>query len=834
MSKPPTIAEHLATRFDHQRIVIWQDSESEFSADLDGYTPSDVTVLRVDNNEFRIKYRMLREEPATKFLIFRSGATPEGVENWLLDIELAAGSVFTANRDALIRGDLGFTALGADELIAKHPSFFGDTKLIGTLKSLPLNGEDLIVARAQMCAVLLGQREHSFSELTRTLLIQHADGESRGFDALKAHGLTDFYWAGALAIYGYESQTPSLAGFVLWMFQQAAGGFTVAEPNKARNLAIDFRAFRDSKRSSDAMKTLAKDVEHNVDYAENITDISWDTLVNSDVYEAAEREVLRRLVAGISTQTMSYRDIAETISTRRRESVWFEDYATVYDGLGAAAELLPMIRAARFEMTDFADGLTKYRDEWFRIDQRYRQLTQAYLDAEFKQPIEELAEQIEKTYVTDFLTPLGMSWQEQVDAVTTWRTVNMKSQSSFYEHYVAKLLSSRKKAVVVISDALRYEVAEELRTKIQGENKFSATIDAMLGSLPSYTQLGMASLLPHTTLAHSEGGDPVLVDGQKSNGTENRSKILSAVDGVAIQAKDFVEMKPNERRDLYSSHQVLYLYHDTIDATGDKAASEYRTFKAAAEAIGELIDIVKKLGSANATNIIVTADHGFLYQRSRLAEQFNLTVKPQGEQIVATKRRYVLGRGLKEDAAFKTFTSEQVGLASDLEIQIPNSIQRIVQPGAGFQFVHGGASLQEVVVPVIQINKRRSDTVEPINVDIHPESDRITTGQIVVKLYQSSKVEPTRPGRRLRAGLYFGNQLISDELEMIFDSEGDEGRDRFQSVTLILTRDADSANNQSVEFRLSEPIDGTDQWKKYKSAPYTIKRAFASDDGWDF
>ena len=99
-------------------------------------------------------------------------------------------------------------------------------------------------------------------------------------------------------------------------------------------------------------------------------------------------------------------------------------------------------------------------------------------------------------------------------------------------------------------------------------------------------------------------------------------------------------------------------------------------------------------------------------------------MKPQGDKIVVENRRYVLGRGLKEDAAFRHFFPAQLGLSSDLEVQVPNSIQRIVKPGAGFQFVHGGASLQEIVVPVISINKGRADTVEPVNVEIHPESDR--------------------------------------------------------------------------------------------------------------
>lgn len=834
MSKTPTIADHLAARFEGARIVVWHDADGSYAEELEGQLPVGITVLRVADNEFALKHRILREDKASKFLVYRTGKVPEGVGNWLLDVELANAPIFTADRSALIGATLGLTAPGAAEIVAQHSRFFSDSKLVSRLRALLSPGDDPTVVRAKMCAALLGQKEHSFSELTRALLIQYADGNFAGFEAIQKHELAAFHWSGAKHIYGYTTDAPTVAGFALWMFQRAAAGFDTASSNKARNLAIDFRSFRDSKRSAPAMKALARKAEDDLSYKDVATQLSWETLQYSDVFEASEREVINRLVESIVSQRMSTRDILDAISARRRESFWSDDYATLYDALSAAAELVPAIRAAKLEITSFDDGLTRYRDEWFRIDQLYRLFTDAYLTAEFKQPLEALGDLVENAYVTDFLAKLGVSWQAQVDEVERWCTLNFPSQSSFYERYVAKILKGRKKAVVVISDALRYEVAEELTASIRGENKFEAKIDAMLGILPSYTQLGMASLLPNQTLAHSPNGDPVLVDGQKSDGTANRMKILDSVGGAAIQAKTFLEMKPGDRRDLYASHQVLYVYHDTIDATGDKAVSEHRTFAAAADAIRELLDIVKKLASANATNIFVTADHGFLYQRSKLAPQFNLTVKPQGEKIVAEKRRYVLGRGLKQDPAFRTFRPGQVGLSSDLEVQIPNSIQRIVQPGAGFQFVHGGASLQEIVVPVISINKGRSNTVEPVNVEIHPESDKITTGQVVVKLYQSTRVEPNRPARQLRAGLYFGDQLISDEQEMVFDSDSAEGRDRFQSVTLLLSKDADGANNRRVEFRLSEPIEGTDQWKKYRGVPYTVKRAFASDDGWDF
>ena len=132
-----------------------------------------------------------------------------------------------------------------------------------------------------------------------------------------------------------------------------------------------------------------------------------------------------------------------------------------------------------------------------------------------------------------------------------------------------------------------------------------------------------------------------------------------------------------------SSNQVLYVYHNRIDATGDKPGTERQVFEAAEDTLRELVDLVKRLTNANATNILITADHGFLFQDTALADAFYLSTRPQGDEIMVTNRRYVLGRGLKEDTAFTTFTSAQLGLDSDLEVQIPKSIHRLRLPGAG-------------------------------------------------------------------------------------------------------------------------------------------------------
>ena len=113
MNKKSSIRDHLSARFDQHRLVIWRDLDGGYSEDLDAQVPSGVTVLRTANDEFAIKHRVLREEPAAKFLLYRRGVVPEGAGNWLLDLELAYG-VFSADRGALMRSDLGLTVPGAD------------------------------------------------------------------------------------------------------------------------------------------------------------------------------------------------------------------------------------------------------------------------------------------------------------------------------------------------------------------------------------------------------------------------------------------------------------------------------------------------------------------------------------------------------------------------------------------------------------------------------------------------------------------------------------------------------------------------------------------------
>jgi uncharacterized protein (TIGR02687 family) len=823
-----TVRPHLLRWFDGRRVVFWHDPDGQHATDLDGLDLPGVQTIRVVNDEFAVKNRLLHDEPTGKFLVYRSGPVPNGIGDWLLDLELAYG-VFTADRTALVAQDLGLAGKGIDEVVQAHEKFFNAAKRLESLKALLSPEDDAAKLEAKISAVVLGQREHSLLEITRTLLMENADGAHTKYDALVDYGLDDFYWRGVASIYGYESASPSIDDLVLWTFIKAIEGFQSDRPGGLQNIQLDFASLRNDRRSQEAMATLAKRAARDLDYKSKIEDAGLRDLVAVDLFEETDQKIISDLARAVAEQTITPREVTEVVRARQ-SSVWIDNYKQLYTAVASASALLGDLTSLNLGMQSFDDGLERYRREWFRIDQLYRQFVCAARTAEYPKPLEALREQVEKRYTNKYVYELGNAWQQQVDQVDKWRSTVLRSQTAFYSRYVEPLVrDGDRKAVIIISDSLRYEAADELGSLIRQEDRFDANLEAVLGVLPSYTQLGMAALLPHSSLKHSADAKTVLADNQPTNSTAFRSKILEGVGGSAIQAEDFKALNAEERRELYKANRVLYVYHNRIDATGDKPGTERQVFEAVEDTLRDIVDLVKKLASANATNIFITADHGFLFQDEVLADTFFLSTLPQGDDVKVVNRRFVLGKSLKVDNAFTTFEAAQLGLDSDLEVQIPKSIHRLRLAGGGSRFVHGGATLQEIVVPVLVVNKKRKSDTRLVNVEVWPESDKITTGQVVVRMFQTEPVSDKVQPRTLRAGLYVGETLISNLIDLAFDQTSADKRDRYQSARMLLNQQSSDYNNRAVEFRLEEQIPNTNQWRAFAKAVYTLKRSFASD-----
>ena len=113
-----------------------------------------------------------------------------------------------------------------------------------------------------------------------------------------------------------------------------------------------------------------------------IEDASFRDLVAVDLFEETDQKIISDLARAVAEQTVTAREVSEVVRARQ-SSVWIDGYRQLYTAIASASELLGAIASLDLAMQSFDDGLERYRREWFRIDQLYRQFIYAARTAEY-------------------------------------------------------------------------------------------------------------------------------------------------------------------------------------------------------------------------------------------------------------------------------------------------------------------------------------------------------------------------------------------------------------------------------------------------------------------
>lgn len=821
----------LLKLFDRHRIVFWYDAKQELREEFHALQLPDVEKLEINNNEYGLKYRMLREQPQQKFLLYREGSQPDDIDNWLLDVQLAHGE-FRTDQVAIWLSELElgfeFTAV-----LQAHTEFFHASKRKEALKKLMKPDDTAGQIRLNMLATCVGS-ESRLDAVLESLLQELADERDDKIKLVQRCSLDGFLWDQLSRSYGYQSDTPSVRDFVLELFKSCYAMGTDGQVQLSPDALVFLKRWKDSRRHADSFETLSAECADVLGIERDLAQRDFRALIDIDYFELIDKKIISDLVRAVTSRTCASADVSVWVR-QRKSCYWYAQYLDLYEAVDYAAQFIQALSEADLSMNSLTEGIQRYSHTWYRLDQLYRKFTYHARQSRQNSLMGELNDQIENLYSNSYLVKLGDRFQSFVDLAPRWAADAVPQQRQFFEHWVRPFLRRDNKVCVIISDAMRYEIGDELLRMIRQEDRYSAELEPMLSMLPSYTQLGMAALLPNETLAIADNTTGVvLVNGQSSQGTVNRSKILQSAlsgGGEAMTAEDFLDLDKDGSRELLKRNDVVYLYHNRIDHTGDKMHSEGEAFKAAEQTLIDLLKLIKKLTAANASNILVTADHGFIYQHRELDHSDFLSVDAQGEHMLYRDRRFVLGKGLTASTSLRKFTPDQLGLIGDVEVLVPKSINRLRLSGSGSRFVHGGASLQETVVPVLKINKKRQSDVAAVSVDIlRGSSTVITSGQLAVTLYQTEPVTEKIQRRVLRAGLYTkAGELISDVHELTFDLTAVSPRNRELPLRFVLTRKANEVNGQEVMLRLDEKHAGTSHYKEYKAISYLMRRSFTSD-----
>ena len=332
-------------------------------------------------------------------------------------------------------------------------------------------------------------------------------------------------------------------------------------------------------------------------------------------------------------------------------------------------------------------------------------------------------------------------------------------------------------------------MAASLAEQLSRETQSKVTLSSCEGLFPTVTKFGMAALLPHKQLSineRSNGDLQILADGMSTD-AGNRDKVLKAANGnsVALKYRDIAPMKRAERSALVKGMDVVYIYHDKIDEVSH--TSDSMVFPACDDAIEEIKNIVRIIRNEfRGTRVYITADHGFLYTYSPLSEDFKVDKTTPSEQDVEIDRRYLITR----KGAAPDYLLPVKFMDDGYDAFAPRESVRIKKKGGGLNFVHGGISLQEMVVPVIEYHYLRNDSkayqrnkakydTKPVEIGLLSASHKISNMIFSLNFYQKEAVGDNRSAANYL--LYFvdsDGKQISDTVKIIADKTSDNGQER--------------------------------------------------------
>ena len=819
-----------------RKLVFWYDDKAEFAEDMETVELQNAKIYHLQpDNQFYTKYFLERVDKSTNYLIYAPFPKPDVRDNHLEDTMLYSRRFF-ADRASLLSVDLGIEEK-YKPVIEKHIKFFANkerTQRFYDLEIENFNEENILVG---LLSAICKARTCSFEEVVRIVLTDGGLEDNIFLQEFDKYDLMSAFWKLCEQHFGYTDTKPSLERLLVTMFVTYTGRYVQTELPAAWKSFVSYKsgniiAFLDSLMNSvlyqDRYDALSAHVAKGLNVFSAFAGMRVDDLVECDTFLAVDQVLVKWLIGRLVSEDIGAIVNGFTIPEfcEKRSKMHFgRKTGKTYQLLSSAYS---MVKEANYHV---ADGLKPVIDRYlaadYNMDQQYRKFYYYYDQLESTESFEPLRELVENIYTNEYLACLLPAWNAGIQQDAAFSAIPLQR-----EFYNANLRYTKERTVVIISDAMRYEVGQELFARMQDDPKCTAKLSVQLSVLPSYTRLGMAALLPHKTLEMTDDFQ-VLADGILCDNLAGRQQVLQSYnpDSVCVQFDDIKNLKVAELRDVLTKRQIIYVYHNQIDARGDKANTEDEVFHACEEAVQEIMDLIHRISvSGNTYHFIVTADHGFIYKRDKLTESDKISGKSAEKAFV--NRRFIVSKAALEDDGIDHMSMGRVlGNEDSKVVSYPVSSNVFKVAGGGANYVHGGSSPQEMLVPVLEFKMERGH-METKNAEIALVSivHKITNLITSMDFIQSDAVSDTVKVAKYR--IFFlseDNEKISNENSYVADSREENAQKRIFRMRFTFKNKKYDKDKQYYLVVYDEES-GLEQWRQ----PVIMDIAFADDFGFGF
>ena len=787
----------IISNSEDRQIVMWYDESEEFIEEINNIKLDDAELFVLDNDNWIFaKYYIESENPDTNFLVYAPFRKPIDEDNFLADMTHYA-TLFSADKINILCQELNIECSRFKEVLSTYSKFWNASSRINAFKDLNIQEYTKNRIELGILAVLAGEKTLNFEYIVRKIIVKHFEKDDSIIEKFDKYNILDVFWEFVYQKFGYIDENPTVGKFTISLVLNYTASlfegntpkswerFLIEDKNNPRVFIDNFMNNNNYVNTFDNISLLLED---KLNIARDIKNHNVDSYIRCDSFRTFDRNIINYYISLLyeTKEKIEFNSILEL----REKGHFYIDFEDEYQLIYWANEFIGLINEFQREiLPDDVNELIKiFTNRFVNIDKSYRKFYYHYDKIEDTEQIRDLQSMIENMYANIFLFEINPKFTSLIENIND---ISITKQWRFYKTFI---LNNKTKTIVFISDALRYGCGVELKDELDKNPTWTNNIQPMLSTVPSYTALGMASLLPNKEIRYESGN--VLVDGKQCKSTEDRQKILQDYnsDAIAVQFDYINSLRQSELRSLTKGKNLVYIYHNQIDARGDNAYTENEVFAASQEAIDEITKLTTKLiDGANFTRVIITADHGYIYKKGRLDDSDKVDLNTLS--AFYKNRRFLLTDEETNISGTKCLSLDYIN-NENVYVTVPKGVDVFKLKGAGLNYVHGGLSLEEVIVPVIEVkSKKGGKNQRTVDLQLISSINKITNYDTMLTFFQKENVSKTV--LPLEASIYFedeeGNK-ISNEVIIFADKDSEYAEDRQFKEKFTLKRMSYSKN----------------------------------------
>lgn len=485
-------------------------------------------------------------------------------------------------------------------------------------------------------------------------------------------------------------------------------GFPNLSPSQFESLEALYKKWLNSKSEESSLRRYTEELEKEIDWGEVLNQITHTQLGPDHPFHPVDEKVRTEYLLDKDEGRVQDRLLksGEYIQYRARSPASETFGFDLWEVLSLLVDYFQEKDRAERQRDQGLDDLLKLYDQniW-RLDLAHRLSFSYGSERDFKKKVHQL-----------YLNELEAIWEQWYKGLSQ---VYSEDHTGFLT--ISNILDSGKPAAVIVADAFRYEMAKRLTVYLEN---LELELIPEIAPIPTMTKTGMGALFssgdfevqPDLTVSDRETGE--LLDSKKS-----RIMNLNKLYGSEIIAQEFDSGEYPEP----DENQSLLVFLQDVDSIGE--SSGLNALDYFENIIKRVADTIKTLLGIGYEQVYLISDHGFIIE------------DPEEFDKISTKKfnpkshsdRFLICDNVFNNSGLIELTPPYFQKG---RLHFPKGRGVFKKPST-YQFMHGGISPQEVIVPNLQVNLKERDDLEIFDVKISGEKKRTVRSNVFDVILQA-------------------------------------------------------------------------------------------------